>query len=152
MTDKTLSEKFQSTMGQPVEIEGRKAYPIYSLDLEKEKQVTLKWISTQSKLKQGIQIKIDKGVIEVNGTKLSNIVLWEDTSPAEVSLRCIPKKNAKLKVWNVWEVDGVIQAWVGNAGMDISETGNKIRLSCSNGSGAINFQDIVVELYTDWVM
>lgn len=93
MNDKTLSEKFQSTMGQALEIEGKKVYQIYSLDIEKEKHFTLKWVSTQSKLKQGVQIKIDKGVIEVNKTKLSNIVLWEDTCPTEVSLRCLPQKK-----------------------------------------------------------
>ena len=48
-------------MGKPVEIEGRNAYPIYVLELEKEKQVIVKWVSTNSKLKQGIQVKIDKG-------------------------------------------------------------------------------------------
>ncbi|MCW4627810.1 MULTISPECIES: hypothetical protein [Marinomonas] len=149
MTNKTLSEKFQSTMGQPVEIEGRNVYPIYILELEKEKQITVKWVSTQSRLKQGIQIKIDKGVIEVNGEKLSNIVLWEDTSPDVVQLRCIPKKNTKLKVWNVWEVNGVTQAWVGNAGMDISESDHQIRLRCSDGSDDVNFQNVVVELVAD---
>lgn len=149
MTNKTLSEKFQSTMGQPVEVEGTKAYPIYSFELNKEKQITLKWVSTQSNLKQGIQIKIDKGVIEVNGEKLSNIILWEDTSPTEVSFRCLPKENAKLKVWNVWDVDGVTQAWVGNAGMDILESNHKVRLSCSDGSGDVNFQNVVVELNAD---
>ncbi len=149
MTNKTLSEKFQSTMGQPVEIEGRNAYPIYVLELEKEKRVTVKWVSTQSRLKQGIQIRIDKGVIEVNGEKLSNIILWEDTSPDVVQLRCIPKKHAKLKVWNVWEVDGETHAWVGNSGIEISELDHKVRLRCSDGSDDVNFQNVVVELAVD---
>lgn len=146
MTNKTLSEKFQSSMGKPVEIEGKNAYPIYVVELEKEKQVIVKWVSTHSKLKQGIQIKIDKGILEVNGEKLSNIILWEDTSPNVVQLRCIPKKNSKLKVWNVWEVEGATQAWVGNAGMDISESGHLVRLRCSDGSGDVNFQNLIVEL------
>lgn len=149
MTNTTLSEKFQNSMGMPVEIEGRNAYPIYVLELEKEKQVTVKWVSTHSKLKQGMQIKIDKGILEVNGTKLSNIILWEDTSPDLVQIRCIPKKNAKLKIWNVWEVDGVIQAWVGNAGMVISDSYHQVRLSCSDGSGDVNFHNVVVELAAD---
>ncbi len=149
MTNITLSEKFQRTMGKPVEIEGRNAYPIYVLELEKEKQVIVKWVSTNSKLKQGIQIKIDKGILEVNDDKLSNIILWEDSSPDVVQLRCIPKKNSKLKVWNVWEVDGVTQAWVGNAGMDISESGHLVRLGCSDGAGNVNFQNAVIELVAD---
>lgn len=149
MTNTTLSEKFQNTMGKPVEIEGRNTYPIYVLELEKEKQVTVKWVSTHSKLKQGMQIKIDKGILEVNGEELSNIILWEDTSPDVVQIRCIPNKNAKLKVWNVWEVDGVTQAWVGNAGMVISDSDHQVRLNCSDGSGDVNFQNVVVELAAD---
>lgn len=133
-------------MGQPIEVVGKKVNPIFVLKLEEEEQVTLKWIGTQSKLKQGIQIKLDKGVIEVHGEKSSNVILWEDSSEAEVMLRCIPKKNGNLKLWNVWEVDGVTQAWVGNAGMIISESNNITNLSCSDGSGDINFKNVIVEL------
>lgn len=146
MIDTTLSEQFQKSKGQPVLVGDDEVHPIYALELDKERLIKLKWISTQSNFKQGLQIKIDKGFIEVNGEKFTNIILWEDTCPCEVLLRCVPQKKAKFKLWNVWDVDGLTQAWVGNAGIAISELDNYICLRCSDGSGDINLKNTVVEL------
>lgn len=146
MTNLTLSLQFQKSKGKPVLIDGEKIYPIYVLDLDKECSIKLKWISTQSEFKQGLQIKSDKGFIEVNHKQLTNVILWEDTSPSEVVLRYISKEGGKLKFWNVWEVEGITQAWLGNAGIAIYPSDNCIRLKCSDGNGDINLENTVVEL------
>ncbi len=146
MTIKTLSEQFQFSMGSPIEVNGRKIHSIYTLDIAKGVLLNFKWLGTNSDFRQGIKIKIDKGVIDINGTKSAEIILWEDTSPLEFQLFCIPRKLAKLKLWNVWEVDSITQAWVGNAGIDITERKDKVILKCSDGAGGINFDNNHIEL------
>jgi len=143
---KTLAEQFQDSMGQPVEVNGKSVSPIFLESVSKEVLVNLRWIGTQSEVKQGVQIKLDKGIIEVNGQETSNIVLWEDTCPSEISLRCTPKKSAKLKIWNVWEVEGIVQAWVGNSGIITLIDNGKMRMNCSDGVGEIDFNNMVLEV------
>jgi len=134
-------------MGKPIDFEGRKVYPIFTIDLDSEVEFSLLWKNSNSNFKQGIQIKIDKGTIEVNDEKLSSIVLWQDTCPEKISLRCMPKKNAKLKVWNVWQVDDLVQAWVGNSGIEIEKyEDGEYRLNCSDGPGAPDFGNTTFEL------
>lgn len=143
---KTLGEQFQDSMGQPVNLDGKSVLPIFSEFVSKEVLVSLRWIGTRSSVKQGVKIKLDKGTIEVNGQKLSDIVLWEDTCPSDISLRCIPKKTTKLKIWNVWEVDGLVQAWVGNAGIIISRDNDKLTMLCSDGVGDVDFKNLELEV------
>lgn len=143
---KTLAEQFQASMGQPLEVDGKKVLPIFKEAVSKEISVNLRWLGTQSSVKQGIQIKLDRGTMEINGQVLSDIVLWEDTCPQEVSFQCTPKKNTTLKIWNVWEVDGLVQAWVGNSGISISKDGGNIIMNCSDGTGDIDFNNMKLEI------
>lgn len=48
----------------------------------------------------------------------------------------LSKTDCELKIWNVWRVNDIVQAWVGNAGMVISEEGRIINLECSGGTDA----------------
>jgi hypothetical protein len=50
-------------------------------------------------------------------------------------------------VWNCWEVNGVMHAWLGNAGMRVERTPNgAIQLRCSDGDGVPDFEDLVVRI------
>lgn len=144
---KTLAEQFQASLGQPVEIGGRSIKPVYSKTISKTTSVSLHWVGTRSSVKQGVQIKLEKGTMDINGQVLSNIVLWEDTCPPVIFFRCTPTKSAKLKIWNVWEVDDLVQAWVGNSGMDISRDNDKVVLNCSDGIGDISFNNMTLEIH-----
>ncbi|HDM8034406.1 TPA: hypothetical protein P0E06_001809 [Vibrio fluvialis clinical-1] len=143
---KTLAEQFQASMGQPVRVGDKDVLPIFTELITNKTLINLRWIETNSSVKQGVQIKLDKGSMDINGEKLSNVVLWEDTSPTEVSLLCTPKKSSKLKIWNVWEIDGVVQAWVGNSGMHIENEDSKTVLNCSDGLGDSSFNNVRVEI------
>jgi len=87
----------------------------------------------------------------VNGQSLREILLWEDTAPSVVEIQMQWEMSAKrsLRVWNCWERNGVINAWVGNAGMRVEAGPDGITiLRCSDGEGEPNFGDLVARLET----
>ncbi|MHA7683083.1 hypothetical protein [Cupriavidus sp. PET2-C1] len=51
-----------------------------------------------------------------------------------------------MKAWNVWRVDGVIQAWIGNAGMIVEGNAEKIKFRCSDGTSEPEFDDFIALL------
>jgi len=145
----SLAEQFQQSRGKPIMVGDQQIIQMYAIEMPTRAQVQLKWVSTHSNLKQGIKIKLDKGDISVEGKKYQFIVLWQDTSPNIVNFTCLPKKkNSVLKIWNVWEIDGIEQAWVGDAGIVIDQTQTDLfRLNCSNGVDGPNFNDLIFEVF-----
>ncbi len=94
----------------------------------------------------GLRLKATKGKIEVNGQQHSEIVLWADTSPEDVLITTSCKSDCELKAWNVWRIDDLTQAWVGNAGLVVDEHDHSITLRCSDGVGDVDFDDFVVQI------
>ncbi len=74
------------------------------------------------------------------------MVFWADTSPETVNITVSSKDGCELKVWNVWRIDGLTQAWVGNSGLIIENQGNKIKLLCSDGVGEPSFSDLIIDM------
>lgn len=84
---------------------------------------------------------------EAGKADLNNVVLWRDTAPDEAVFVCHSRKVAELRVWNCWRDDrGVMQAWIGNAGMRVSELDtNAVRVEC-NSRSEVTFSDLVFDL------
>jgi len=100
-----------------------------------------------SELRQGVRLKVRGGELEVDGVEASDFVLWQDSSPSqvEVLVRWAKRGSRSLRVWNCWEVNGVMHAWLGNAGMRVEWTSEgTIVLRCSDGHGEPDFGDLVV--------
>ncbi|MEO6146413.1 MAG: hypothetical protein ABIT70_05070 [Sulfuriferula sp.] len=143
----TLSALFQKSKGAPVKYAGKLVYPIFQRELEGMcAQLRIKRISQNSAVAQGLRIKLDNGELEINGQQLKDIVIWADTSPDEVQVRVIGKSNVGVKVWNVWRYGDLMQAWTGNAGIQIEEKNGLVRLSCSDGVGEPDFTDLIVQI------
>lgn len=105
-----------------------------------------------SKLRQGIRLKIRGGDLEVNGVSGPDVVLWQGASlhRVDVLVRWTEHGARSLRVWNCWEVNGVMHAWLGNAGMRVERVpGGVVVLRCSDGLGDPDFEDLVVELAVD---
>ncbi|RAP56920.1 hypothetical protein [Oleiagrimonas sp. MCCC 1A03011] len=143
----TLASKFQKSKGSPVDVGGVTAYPIYEVIVgEGEQDFLFRRINSKLNPVQGLRLKIENGVIEINGEKGGEFILWSDNSPKLIKVKIIPKKNCKLKFWNVWRMGGLIQAWVGNAGMTINKCQKSVVLGCSDGVGVVDFSDFVIEM------
>ncbi|NCT91505.1 hypothetical protein GXB85_11155 [Cellulomonas sp. APG4] len=102
-----------------------------------------------SELRQGVRLKIRGGKLEANGVATSDLVLWQDSSPTcvDVLVRWGKQGSRSLRVWNCWEVNGVMHAWLGNAGMRVERTPEGvIVLNCSDGRGEPDFGDLLVKI------
>ena len=105
-----------------------------------------------SDLRQGIRLKIRGGEMEVDGVLASDFVFWQDVSPDEfdVQVRWKTKGARSLRVWNCWEVNGVMHAWLGNAGMRVELVSpSALILRCSDGDGEPSFDDLVVGISSE---
>lgn len=143
----TLSSLFQRTSGQPVDVAEGLAHPIFrkkvgagrSNFLARRLRSSEKWVC-------GLRLKVVKGELEINDQRHAEIILWADTSPQSVFFTVVAKKDCELKAWNVWRANGTVQAWIGNAGIVISEDGRVSRLACSGGTEVIDFSTLVYEI------
>lgn len=142
----TLSLLFQRGNGAPIELDGRLVRQLFQVEIEDEKKLVIKRKAFKKSPVQGLRLKVTKGEIEVNGERHPDIILWADTSPDCVEAMIYPGPGCQLKFWNVWRMDGIVQAWVGNSGVAISENEGRMVVECSDGTGEADFSSLVVEI------
>lgn len=107
------------------------------------------FVSSTSNFRQGLRIKIRGGSLTVDGVTATEFVLWRDTAPDMVEVEVAWKSTGtrSLRIWNCWEHNGVMHAWMGNAGMRVDDDcEGGIRLRCSDGEGEPDFTDLVAEV------
>ncbi len=142
----SLGELFRRSRGAAVEHHGRTVHPIFEREFEEETSVTVRLESLRAR-PEGICLKIANGSFIINEQKLTEAVLWTDTAPPEVAIVCRPKGKALLKIWNTWKDEhGVQHAWIGNSGMLVEHSGERVCLRCSDGIGGVDFDDLTVWL------
>jgi hypothetical protein len=143
----TLSALFQKSKGQSISLDGRVVEPIFTRQInETNQKIRIRRISSSGNTKSGVRLKVSSGEIQINGENFKEIILWAETSPDDLELTIVSKKGCELKVWNVWQVDDLVQAWVGNAGICITESDYSTILECSNGLGKVDFTDYVIQI------
>jgi len=92
-------------------------------------------------------MKVKGGSLSLGDVDLNDFVLWRDTAPNESVFDCRSKKSVELRIWNCWRDDrGVMQAWVGNAGMRVSESSSNVMTVECNSRPEVTFQDLVFDL------
>jgi hypothetical protein len=142
----SLGELFRRSRGAPIEYRGRRVQAIFEHPLESEDIIHIQLQSLRER-PQGVCIKIVIGTLLVNAQRLNETVLWTDTAPASVRLVCQPKGKAVLKIWNTWKDEqGVQHAWIGNSGMLVETSPERVRFRCSDGIGDVDFNDLTVLL------
>lgn len=148
-----LADLFANAQASQLLWEGELAHAIYEITPAPE-SVTVEFLNAINAPVQGLTLKINGGMLEVNGTDAPEILLWGDTVPDRVVVRVRREPGAKaiFKLWNIWRgnmggVD-VTQAWLGNAGMRIeqSEDGTQLLLHCSDGEGPVDFNNLKVRV------
>jgi hypothetical protein len=148
----TLAELFIQKKGQPLDINGKKIVMSHEIEVSKGEVLTIEFINSETNYRQGIEISVDnrKGQVDINGEQLTAPVLWVDSAPKTVAIKCLPKKaTGQINIWNVWNYTGQdrIDAWIGNAGMYVEQVNEQICiLHCSNGIGDFNLNDMSVKV------
>jgi hypothetical protein len=126
--------------------------PVYSLyELPRDTtELTIRFQSAASKPRQGLRLKVRGGTLEIESRTSGDVILWQDTAPAEIHVRVRwkPRGLRSLRIWNAWQVNDVTQAWLGNAGMRVTPSaGGVYTLRCSDGEGEPDFDDLVAEVH-----
>jgi hypothetical protein len=145
----TLAERFARSQGQPQEVNGVVVQNIYRRIVSQGAVVRVRRVQATASPTQGLRIKVNKGSVLINGQKHKEVVLWADSAPASLEIVCDTGKapSAELRAWNCWrDEDGVMQAWLGDAGMIIQEDEQRVSLRCGDGTHAFDATDLEVEL------
>lgn len=143
-----LSERFAQSRGRPIHLGDLEIHMIYERPVAPGDSIRVRRTGARSSPVQALRLKVETGKLLVHGEALKDVVLWSDTAPEEVVLVAeIPKGGTTLKIWNAWrDANGTMQAWIGDAGMLIREESNGVQLRCSDGTGGVRFDDLVVEV------
>lgn len=142
-----LSERLAEAKGAPVDVGGRPIHGIFRRKVQPDEQIRLTWCRSTSATVQGIRLKVKRGTMVVGTEKLSDVVLWSDTSPSVVELLCKTRKPEDLLVWNCWrDENDTTQAWIGNSGMDVrNENDRQVLILCNSGSD-VTFEDLIFRM------
>jgi len=100
---------------------------------------------------QGLRLEVRGGTLEIAGNDLTDVVLWSDSAPKSVRATVkATRGSVNLRLWNCWrDPAGSVQAWIGNAGILVSETTTGIVLRCSDGFDDVTFGDLVAAVQID---
>lgn len=98
------------------------------LDIKNEQEISIEFISTNSKYRQGIRLGVDigEGYIEVNGIKSKGVQLWEDNCPQKIKIKC-KSSEGKISVYNIFDMGverGGIKSQMDSCGMLVEEQEN----------------------------
>ena len=143
----TFGEQFARGHGQPIQIDGHTVQMIYRREAHRGLTLRVRWVRRVDAPVQGISVSIKGGTLQVADSRAKDVVLWADTAPDEVILRCDGRNVREISLWNCWR-DGrhVTQAWVGNAGMMVEERdAGALRFHC-NSRPEVTFEDLVFDV------
>ena len=134
----TLKEEFILSGGSPLRVGNIDVIQMDVIPVGKAKLI----VSVASAINdQGIALKAPKGSIQLSdGKKVSLLHIWFDEGLPTSVTHNVDCGNEGLKVWNIYRTHhpgGLVteEAWTGNAGMTISESGPQYRrYYCSPGN------------------
>jgi len=119
------------------------------LNVKPEQELHLKFISTNSKHRQGLRIAVDvgEGYLEVNGVRAKGMQLWEYNAPKVVKIKCVTDSGL-LSVYNIYErrSDGTVNSQMYKSGMLIEEQGNKRIYRCNDVGEEGDFDSLVFQI------
>ncbi|MEC7507196.1 MAG: hypothetical protein VX510_10350, partial [Actinomycetota bacterium] len=121
----TAAERWIDEHTDVVDDDGDTVHAAVTVDLNVDSIVTVRWIHASDERPQGLALDADQPLMVSDMTN-TRMVLWNHSAPDEVE---IVARAGRLTLWNVWETDGAVHAWVGAAGMLLDEAaGDTTRL------------------------
>lgn len=153
-------ELFAANGFKPLDLDGRRVYPMFRTDVEVEDRVRITWLSANPERVQGLTIRLrlpgvpgrrgQGGLLRAGVAESPSIVLWMDTAPPVVDIDCIKvKAGAELQISNRWRLaDGREDEWLNNFGMLIDAIDSRsFTLRCNDGYGNdLTFDDLVTKI------
>lgn len=120
------------------------------LRIKQNQEIKLKFVSTNSKYRQGVRLAIDagEGEIIVNGFKAQQLDLWEDTCPQVVTLKCSSSESV-LSIYNIFDLGkerGGRHSQMDSCGMLVEQNENVYRYHCNDVGFQTNFDKLIFEI------
>lgn len=141
----TAAERWMDEQSDVTEIDGELVHAAVTVDLDVDSIVRIRRLDADPDTRQGLVVDAD-APLRVNGVDESRFVLWADVAPDEVEVHA---PAGRLTFWNVWETDGAVHAWIGEAGIMLDELDDgTTRLQASDGHGERTV-DLEVEITID---
>ena len=109
----TAAERWIDEHTDVVDDDGDTVHAAVTVDLNVDSIVTVRWIHASDERPQGLALDADQPLMVRDMTN-TRMVLWNHSAPDEVE---IVARAGRLTLWNVWETDGAVHAWVGAAGV-----------------------------------
>ena len=145
----TPSEVWLQHQTDVADLDGEPIFAAITLDLEGPAVVTVIRTAVNPARPQGLVLDADEP-LRVDGVEAPTLVLWSDTSPAELTFAAPP---GRLAISHTWRDGDIVHAWTGWAGIardDDLDDPAVIRLVASDGHDELG-SDLEVELRIDYV-
>ncbi len=113
---------------------------------------TVKLVRRRAKAPRPQAIVIDSDAeMRVGEISAKQFIIWSDNSPEEVDIVC--PDGGQLRVWNAWrdgdDPDGLVHAWLGNAGMVAVSVDQSVTIGFSDGHEPADITKFIVEITID---
>lgn len=152
-----MMERFGESEFHPVRHDGEIVHPFAALSVARDQEFDIEWVSTGSPRVQGLGVRVvrldrrgDAGQLEIAGRNAPAMMLWHDSAPPRVTVRCLEiEDHAVVRISNRWRHDdGREDEWLNNYGIRVEEEGaDSVVLHCSDGVGdEPTFTDLVVRV------
>lgn len=124
------------------------------LPIQKEQELVLEFISTNSEYKQGVGLSLyaGDGYIEVDGRRSESktVYIWEDDYPNAVKIFCYSTEGL-LSLYNIYYQiaywgSGVIRSQMDSCGMLIEQDGDKFIYRCNDSGFETAFDSLVFSI------
>lgn len=120
------------------------------INIKNEQEFHLKFVSTNSKYRQGIRLAIDAGdgYIEINNIRSKEFYLWEDTAPQCVLVKSISEEGM-LSIYNVFDLGkerGGRRSQMDSCGMLVERKENTIVYKCNDVGFQSDFDKLIFEI------
>lgn len=142
----TLVEAFAKSNGRKAKVNGTTVHSFHRIDVGDGDLLTILRRSASRVRAQALKVAADRADLRANGIVVPTVSIWSHTAPTTVELDVVGRRARHVDIWNSWSFEGVDSAWLGNAGMMVETEGDRTVLRCSDGLGAADFDDLVVEI------
>lgn len=143
-----LMNRFVESKGEPIEFEGRRLHWTYHLPVKSEK-IRLRFRHFVREPLQGLAINANGCTVKIGSFRSRRFQLWSDSAPESVTIIVeTASPGATLSLFNIWgdETHEPMLYRLNNAAIFAQELNGHTVLSCSDGVGPPNFEDLVVVL------
>lgn len=140
-----FEELFKTTRGKTIEYNGQplQLYDEFPLPKNTTSIIKIVFEETNSKWRQGISLTSDQPFSIEKKIIGKKIILWEDTAPNEVILRC-QTREGYIVLHNSWDTgDGITQSWHAGAAMKVEQLNHSRRYYCNDGHLDDDLNDLI---------